>query len=172
MISDVISTRGHRASAKGSQAEATGHPQMTGRIVAGCRGTTGCPLTAVRSNSTSRTRLAGPWDRWTPMQIDFNRHGVASGRGAAGWRPSHAHAVGSVTGRDCRRANVTRRGPRSVLRRITRARHGSKTNTPRISLVPRCSPLSAGQRAAAGSHRAPAGPGKSVLEPAQATTLT
>lgn len=28
--------------------------------------------------------------------------------------------------------------------------------------MPRCSPLSAGQRAAAGSHRAPAGPGKSV----------
>jgi hypothetical protein len=41
----------------------------------------------------------------------------------------------------------------------------------RISLVPRRSPVSAGQRAAAGSHRAPDGPGKSVLEPAQATTL-
>ena len=64
------------------------------------------------------------------------------------------------------------RGPRSVLCKITRARHGSKTNTPRISLVPRCSPLSIGQRVAAGSHRAAAGPGMSVQEPAQATTLT
>jgi hypothetical protein len=63
MISDVIITRRHRASDKGSQAEATGHRQMTSRIVAGCRGAIACPLTAVRSNSAPRTWLDGPWDR-------------------------------------------------------------------------------------------------------------
>jgi hypothetical protein len=146
--------------------------QMTGRIVAGCRGTTGCPLTAARSNSLPRSRLDPPWDRF---DADANRLQPT-------WR-SEWSRCGELASISCSRsrlshrarllqANVTCRGPRSVLYKITRARHGSKTNTPRISLVPRCSPMSAGQRAPAGSHRAPAGPGKPVLEPAQATTLT
>ncbi len=98
MISDVITTRRHRASGQGAlRRKLPVTRQMTGRIVAGCRGTTGCPLTAVRSNSAPRTRLDGPWGRFDahanrlqpPWRSEWSRCGELASISCSRSRLSH-----------------------------------------------------------------------------------